>query len=445
MLADDGAGIDAERRSGTSGCAPKGLKFPWLETKQQRSTLLLVGREGRATALALSSSRRHPFHDIMKPKETGMSRRRGAGEGTISRRADGRWVGAVQVGTNENGRRIRQWVYGRTRGEVVAKVDERRRVVAQGAWADPGSIQVGEYLEAWLRDSAMPRVRASTLAYYRRVLQPVRATLGGLKLRNLSPMNVQAVLRQLEERKVSPRARQMTYTVLKTTMRDAVRMRLIAANPMDAVSRPRAPRPEIRHLDAGQVRQLLEAARGDRFEALYPLAVGTGLRLGELLGLRWGDLDLESGAVQVRRASVEDRKTGAVTFEEPKTARSRRKVDLPGFAVSALARHRERLGAVPHPERLVFTASDGSPVRRSNLHRRSWKPVLKRAGLPDIPFHALRHTAATLALAAGVNPKVVQERLGHSSITLTLDTYSHSVPTLGRDAAARVHALVGGA
>jgi len=288
-------------------------------------------------------------------------------------------------------------------------------------------------------------VRASTLAYYQRVLHPLRSTLGGLAIRSLSPMHVMAVLRRLEEQGASPRGRQMSYTVLRTALRDAVRLRLLPANPMDAVSRPRAPRQEIRHFDAAQVRKLLAAARGDAFEALYPLAVGTGLRLGELLGLRWGDFDLESGAVHVRRASVEDRKSGAVTFEEPKTSRSRRKVDLPAFAVTAVVQHRARLGAVPHPERLVFTASDGSPVRRSNLHRRSWKPLLKRAQLPDLPFHGLRHSAATLALAAGVNPKVVQERLGHSSITLTLDTYSHSVPTLGREAADRVDSLVGSA
>jgi integrase len=211
---------------------------------------------------------------------------------------------------------------------------------------------------------------------------------------------------------------------------------------MDAVSRPRAPRPEIRALDADQTRALLAAARGDALEALYALAVATGLRLGELLGLRWGDVDLEAAAVHVRRAAVEGR-GGCVTFAEPKTSRSRRMVDLSAFAIAALGRHRARLGATPHPGRLVFTSSEGLPIRRTNLHRRSFKPLLVRAGLPDVPFHALRHTAATLALAAGVHPKIVQERLGHSSIALTLDTYSHAVPTLGRDAADRLDALLG--
>jgi integrase len=256
-------------------------------------------------------------------------------------------------------------------------------------------------------------------------------------------MHVQAMLRQLEESGVSPRGRQMTYTVLRTAIRDAVKMRLLAVNPLDAVSRPRAPRPEIQALDAEQTRALLAAAEGDPMEALYVLAVATGLRLGELVGLHWGDIDLAAGALHVRRSAVVGAK-GAVTFAEPKTSRSRRKVDVPAVAIAALERHRARLGALPHRDRLVFTSAEGQAVRYPNLHRRSYKPLLKRAGLPDVSFHALRHTAATLALAAGVNPKVVQERLGHSTVALTLDTYSHAVPTLGRDAAKRIDALLRG-
>jgi integrase len=286
-------------------------------------------------------------------------------------------------------------------------------------------------------------VRVRTLDYYKRVLRPPRASLGGLSLRALSPMHVQALLGRMGEAKASARAQQMTYTVLRTALRDAVRMRLLAVNPLDAVSRPRAPRPEIQALDAGQVRALLAAAAGDPFEAFYALAVGTGLRFGELAGLRWGDLDLEAGAVHVRRGLVE-RESGARSLDETKTSRARRKVDMPAFAIAALRRHRAAVGALPHPSALVFTSSEGTLLRRSNLHRRSYKPLLARAKLPAVSFHALRHTAATLALAAGVNPKVVQERLGHSSVTLTLDTYSHAVPTLGQDAAARLDALLGG-
>jgi len=367
--------------------------------------------------------------------------RRGAGEGSIYKRKDGLWAGTVQLGVDEHGKRLRRTFYGSTQAEVLEEVDKlRQRAVP---WADPGTLRLGEYLQRWLRDVAGPRVRGGTLHYYERVLAPARTQLGGLALRALSPMHVQALLGRMDEAKVSARGRQMTYTVLRTALRDAVKMRLLAVNPLDAVSRPRAPRPEIQALDAAQVKKLLKAAAGDRLEALYALALGTGLRLGELLALRWGDLDLEAGAVQVRRGLVEPRKKGTLTFAEPKTSRARRKVDLPVFAIVALRRHREAVSAIPHPGRLVFTSPEGEPIRRSNLHRRSFKPLLTRAKLPAVSFHALRHSAATLQLAAGVNPKVVQERLGHSSVTLTLDTYSHAVPTLGKDAAKRLDALVG--
>jgi integrase len=375
-------------------------------------------------------------------KESRQSRRRrGAGEGSIYKRKDSLWVGLVQLGADENGKRLRRYVYAATQGEVVEKIAELRQSGAP--WVAPASLKLGEYLKHWLHNIAGPRVRPSTLDFYERVLAPAREQLGGVPLRALTPMQVQALLGRLEEAGVSARGRQMAFGALRTALRDAVRTRLIAVNPLDAVSRPRAPRPEIQALSAEQVKALLKAAEADPYEAVYAVAVGGGLRLGEILGLRWGDVDFDAGVVRVRRALVE-RVNGERTFAEPKTARGRRQVDLPAFAIGALRRHLARLGgAAPHPERLVFPSAEGLPMRRSNLKGRSYKPLLRRAKLPNVSFHALRHTAATLQLAAGVNPKVVQERLGHSTVQLTLDTYSHSVATLGKDAAARLDALVG--
>ena len=356
--------------------------------------------------------------------------RRGAGEGSIFKRGDGVWTGTVQLGVDEHRKRLRRAVYGKTRAEVLEKVDELRQRSAP--WADPGTLRLGEYLDRWLRDVAGPRVRGRTLDYYKRVLRPPRASLGGLSLRSLSPMHLQALLGRMGEAKASARAQQMTYTVLRTALRDAVRMRLLAVNPLDAVSRPRAPRPEIQTLDAGQVRVLLAAAAGDPLEALYALAVGTGLSPRRANGASVGRrLSLEAGAVHVRRALVETEK-GARAFAEPKTSRARRKVDVPAFAIAALRRHRAAVGAVPHPSALLFTSPDGTSLRVQTFTAAASSRCLRRAKLPAVTFHALRHTAATLALAAGVNPKVVQERLGHSSMTLTLDTYCHAVPTLGR-------------
>lgn len=182
-------------------------------------------------------------------------------------------------------------------------------------------------------------------------------------------------------------------------------------------------------------------AKGDPLEALYVVAVGTGARLGELLALRWEDATLEDASLSIRRTLVDI--NGKLEIGEPKTTRSRRRIDLPAFVVDALRRHRARIGAHPHPKAWIFADSKGGPLRKSNVARRSFQPLLKQAGLPRIRFHDLRHTAASLLLARGVHPKVVQERLGHATIAITLDTYSHVIPSMQKAAAAELDALVG--
>jgi integrase len=199
--------------------------------------------------------------------------------------------------------------------------------------------------------------------------------------------------------------------------------------------------PEITPLSPAEARTLLEAAGGDRLEALYVLAVSTGMRQGELLGLGWEDADIEAGTVRVRRTLTLAR--GGPRLAEPKTRGSRRQIRLTAGAVEALGRHRERQrterAAAGHrwdgSLGLVFTTSVGTPIHRANLQAESWKPLLRRAGVRDVHFHDLRHTCATLLLTKGVHPKIVSEMLGHSSIAITPDIYSHVIPGLG-DAAA---------
>jgi integrase len=209
------------------------------------------------------------------------------------------------------------------------------------------------------------------------------------------------------------------------------------------VDKPRAPRRTMQALTPEQVSALIAAAETDRLGALYVLAVATGLRQGELLGLHWEDVDLDAATIAIRRQLSED--GGVLELVEPKSDKGRRRVELPEFAVSALHAHRDRmlaegLGAAP----LVFCDSQGNPLRKSNLLRRSFKPFLERAELPEIRFHDLRHTAATLLLAQGVHPKIVQERLGHAQISLTLDTYSHVLPSMQKEAANKLDDLLNG-
>ena len=212
-------------------------------------------------------------------------------------------------------------------------------------------------------------------------------------------------------------------------------------NACDAVDPPRVAKSEIKPLSPTEVSDLLAAAAGDRLESLYIVAIGTGLRLGELCGLQWSDVNLKDGVLSVRHTLTEV--GGKLTLTEPKTAKGRRLVTLPQRVVDSLAEHRKRAVASGFAGlSWVFTNTIGGPLRRSHFHRNEFKPMLKHAGLPDIRFHDLRHTSATLLLAQGVHPKVVQERLGHAHISLTLDTYSHVLPSMQADAANRMDAML---
>lgn len=348
----------------------------------------------------------------------------------------------MTVGYDANGKRKRRYLYARTKADLFEKLDELRKDVASGMLTEPTQMKVAEYLQHWLEDSARPTIRATTYLNYSSVVRNhLIPTIGGVKLSKLSPLHVQALHTALEERGASPRLRQLVHAVLSRSLRQALRLGLIARNPCAAVDRPQAPRKEIKALTGAEVERLFEAAKGDPLEALYITAVGTGARVGELLALRWEDIDLPKGTVAIRRTLVD--LNGRIETNEPKTAKGRRRIDLPAFVVGALRSHRLNQPAEPHPTAWVFSDSKGGPLRKSNLLRRLFRPLLKRAGLPPIRFHDLRHTAASLLLAQGVHPKVVQERLGHATIAITLDTYSHVVPSLQREAADQLDALLG--
>jgi integrase len=210
----------------------------------------------------------------------------------------------------------------------------------------------------------------------------------------------------------------MIHTTLHKAMKQAVKWTLIPRNVTEAVKPPREQKKEIRPLDEDQVKRLLKAVDGDKLEALYVLAITTGMRSGELLGLRWEDVDLEAGTLQIRRTVFNGH------IEAPKTQKGKRSVKLTQTSITALRKH-------PRVSRWIFCTKEGTPMSVHNLHRRSWKPLLKKTALPlDTRFHDLRHTAATLLLTKGVHPKIVQEPLGHSSISITLVTYSHVLPNM---------------
>jgi integrase len=311
-----------------------------------------------------------------------------------------------------------------------------------GFVSDTGSLTVGEYLNRWLTDYLRGTVRASTCERHEvNVRVHINPILGRLRLKALTPVHVRGLYREKLDAGLAPATVRKIHSTLHMAITQAVADGLVPRNAAD-VEAPRPTPKEMRPLSEVEARVFLDVARtsGDRFEALYVLAVTTGLRRGELLGLQWDDADLARGTLRVGRSLV--REGGRHTVGETKTRRGRRQVNLTPRTVNALKAHRKRqleekmrLVGTHEDRGLIFSTTVGTPVNPENLVNRSFKPLLEKAGLPEIRFHNLRHTCATLLLGRGVHPKLVQELLGHATIAMTLDTYSHYLPSMGDQAA----------
>jgi integrase len=262
---------------------------------------------------------------------------------------------------------------------------------------------------------------------------------------------VQAFYSSLTGKGLSARTVRFTHSVLSSAFKQAVQWRMLTTNPCSAVELPRKAAKEMLSLTPAEAARFLAEAVSDRWGALFTLALITGLRPSEYLGLKWSDVDLERGQVSVQRSLIwRSFKRGDWYFGEPKTPRSKRRIPLPMSVISALKEHRrqqmqERLqaGAEYQNLDLVFATTEGQPLIRLNIVQKHFKPILKRAKLPEtLRLYDLRHTCATLLLAANENPKVVSERLGHSSITLTMDIYSHVLPDMQQGASEKLECLL---
>jgi integrase len=261
-----------------------------------------------------------------------------------------------------------------------------------------------------------------------------------MKLSKLDTPNIQALYSAKLHDGLKPSSVRYIHAVLHRALSKAVELRLISHNPAASADPPKVRHEEITPLSTDQTRAFLEAARGQKYEALYVLSLTCGLRMGESLGLKWSDIDLEAGTLRVNRQLQRIREGGGLVFSEPKNA-SRRTIDLPQRGLEALRTHRkdqleEKLRAMAYEDSgLVFATGKGTPQDAQNVINRHFKPLLKQEDLPLIRWHDLRHTCATLLLGRGVHPKLVQHLLGHASIAMTLDRYSHWIPSMGRHAA----------
>jgi integrase len=305
---------------------------------------------------------------------------------------------------------------------------------------------VAESLASWL-DTLRPTIDLSTWKRRREYVEyHIVPKLGQIRLRDLAPQLVQRLYADRLASGLSTSTVHHIHATLHKALRDAERLGLVARNVCKLVNVPRMAESEIHPLSREDARVLLDVAAGERLEALYVVAVSTGMRQSELLGLRWKDVDLDANLLRVRMQLKREEREWV--WKEPKTRRSRRQIALAAPVVEVLQRHRARqeaerlsLESAWRDCDLVFCNKMGGPLFARNLVR-SFMTLLEKAAIPHIRFHDLRHTAATLLLSARVNPKVVSEMLGHASVSITLDIYSHVIPDMQQDAAAAMAQLL---
>jgi integrase len=347
------------------------------------------------------------------------------------------------------GKRRREWHSGyRTKRDAEAARVEILSRLQRGEYVAPDKLDVRGFLE----DEWLPAVRASlrpsTFESYELNVERVASRIGSTRLQQLTPAALNRLYGELGET-LSASSVCYVHTVLRHALGDAVKWNRLVRNPADAAEPPSAAAakaPTMQTWTADELRRFLEHVRGDRLYAAWHTLATTGMRRGELLGLSWQAVDLDKGRLAITRTLIEGRREPR--FSEPKTNRSRRSVALDPETVAAVRAHRkaqaaEQLawGPAYQGQGLVFCREDGTPIWPRTFSR-TFALHAKAAGLPAIRLHDLRHTHASLALAAGVHPKVVSERLGHSTVSITLDTYSHAIPAMQEDAAAKVAALI---
>lgn len=370
-----------------------------------------------------------------------MTGKRGNGEGSIHRRSNGTWRAQVSL----NGHRLSTTAD--TRSECQAWLKKTLLQVDNGLTMDGAQTSLESYLQQWLQ-TVKPALRLTTWNLYQHiVVSHIIPYLGSAKLKDLRPEIIQRLYDSRQAAGTGSRTIQLVHVVLHNAMSHAVRLGILPRNPTEATYRPISQHDEAKIYDEGQISQFLVAAKGERNEALYHLAIATGMRQAELLGLKWSDVDWIKNTVRVQRQLRRDFRDGEM-FISPKTKAGRRTIELGPKTVEILRQHWERqgeerrkCGELWQDNDLVFPSRVGTPMDYSNLVK-SFKQVIYCAGLPEIKFHSLRHTAASLMLNHGIPVLIVSRRLGHSKVSVTLDIYAHMIPEMQHDAAVLMDELI---
>ena len=356
-----------------------------------------------------------------------MVKRRSHGEGTIYLRPDGLWVAQITLPDGK-----RKTKYSKTQKVVKEWLLAQRNALQQGLWVKDDTLTVSGFFDRFLNDTLRFKVKPKTFDSYSSLIRlHINPTLGRLRLVELRPYHLQDLYRQKIESGLSNRTVQYIHAVIHRGLEQSFKWGIISKNVADLVEAPRPERKELTIFTVEQCRIFLEGIKDDRLYPFYALAIGCGLRLGELLPLEWQDYNFENSTVSVRRTL--QRVRGKTIIGEPKSEKSRRVVAIPSFVLEVLKDRKS--------EGLVFSTRNGTAFSPRNIQRH-FANTLVKLGLPKIRFHDLRHTFATIMLSQNVHPKTVQEALGHSSIVLTLDTYSHIIPSMQKEASEKMDALL---
>ena len=376
-----------------------------------------------------------------------MAGKRGNGEGCISKRKDGTWCAVITVGRKPDGKLKQKFFYGKTRQEVAEKLNKALNELRQGTFVEATAVTVESWLKTWLEEYKRPKLRLTTFESYRIMAEcHIVPAIGHIKLKDLRPEHLQHLYNEKLKAGLSPRTVRYIHLVVHSALKQALKNQLVYRNVAEATELPADKKKEARALTLEEMDRFLNALEGDRLKAAFVTLLGTGLRRGELLALKWDNVNLKEGTIAVKENLVWIAKKGFV-FQSPKTEKSKRVVPLPDDVLAELKRHKVRqaeeklkIGAAYQDNSLVFCTEIGTPIIPRNFERK-YKALLKKAGLTGVKLHSLRHTYATRLLELGENLKVVQELLGHSRISVTADIYSHVSPELKRGAAAKLNGL----
>lgn len=357
----------------------------------------------------------------------------------------------VTVGVDPiTGKRRQQRISASTVKELRREWLNLQQKVHSGTYVEPTKATTAEYLEQWL-PAIKATIRPASYDRYKRVVtKQIIPALGTVPLAKLTPLQVQDWYAKLLASGRSATTVKLYHGILHRALDQAIKWQMLTRNVCDAVDVPRRTTPEMKTWTAAQARAFLQATASDELAAYWQLALYTGMRRGEMLALRWADVDFERGVVSVRRTLT--RGEDGLVFGEPKSAAGRRSVAIPAAVVASLRAHRVKqlerrlaLAAIWQDNDLIFERGDGTVLHSNNVTHAFPRLVRqlnatrpKDEQLPIIRLHDLRHTAATLMLANGEHPRIVQERLGHSDVSMTLNRYSHVTETMQRDAADRL-------